>query len=53
MGCVMFGREREQPGVILEPSSEHAIDPTDRSAFDEFRDKIWSVDDYLCKWDTA
>ncbi|GJE99727.1 acetyl-CoA synthetase-like protein [Phanerochaete sordida] len=41
-GCVMFGREREQPGILVEPSAEHAIDPRDEKALVAFRNKIWA-----------
>ena len=37
----MFGREREQAGLLVEPYSEHAVDPADETALAEFRNKIW------------
>ena len=40
-GCVMFGREREQPGILIEPQPEHAVDPNDEAALVAFRNKIW------------
>lgn len=40
-GCVMFGREREQPGVLLEPAAAHALDPGDEAALVRFRNAIW------------
>lgn len=40
-GCVMFGREREQAGVLVEPSPEYSVDPKDDNAVAEFRNKIW------------
>ena len=40
-GCVMFGREREQPGIVIEPQPEHAVDPNDEAALVAFRNKIW------------
>ena len=43
MGCVMFGREREQPGTLLEPSPEYACDPDDETALVAFRNRIWYV----------
>ncbi|EKM50011.1 uncharacterized protein PHACADRAFT_130503 [Phanerochaete carnosa HHB-10118-sp] len=41
-GCMMFGREREQPGIIVEPQPAHAVDPNDMAALAEFRNKIWT-----------
>jgi hypothetical protein len=40
-GVVMFGRERNQVGVLLEPRPEHAIDVKDDNAVAEFRNRIW------------
>ena len=40
-GCVMFGREREQPGILIEPQPEHAVDLDDEAALVAFRNKIW------------
>ena len=40
-GVVMFGRERNQVGVLIEPRPEHAIDVNDEKAVAEFRNKIW------------
>lgn len=37
----MFGREREQPGVLIEPHFEYAVDPADPAALVAFRRKIW------------
>ena len=42
-GCLMFGREREQPGVIIEPVAEDAIDPNDQVALSRLRNKLWCV----------
>ena len=39
----MFGREREQAGVLVEPSPGNAIDPNDTAALAEFRTKLWCV----------
>ena len=41
MGALMFGRERAQPGLIVEPYPQYAIDPDDADALAEFRNKIW------------
>ena len=40
-GCVMFGREREQPGILIEPQPGYAVDPHDSAALAAFRNKIW------------
>ena len=40
-GCVMFGREHEQPGILIEPSPEHAVRPDDQTSLIQFRNKIW------------
>ena len=40
-GVVMFGRERNQVGVLIEPRPEHAIDVNDEKAVAEFRNQIW------------
>ena len=40
-GAVMFGRERNQVGVLLEPAPAHAIDPADEIALARFRNAIW------------
>ncbi|EKM59937.1 uncharacterized protein PHACADRAFT_206156 [Phanerochaete carnosa HHB-10118-sp] len=41
-GCIMFGREREQPGIIVEPQPAYAVDPNDMAALAKFRNKIWT-----------
>ena len=40
-GVVMFGRERNQVGVLIEPSPGRAIDVNDEKAIAEFRNQIW------------
>ncbi|KAH0828782.1 acetyl-CoA synthetase-like protein [Lanmaoa asiatica] len=42
-GVVMFGRERNQAGVLIEPRPEHAIDVNNEKAVAEFRNRIWPV----------
>ncbi|KIP12189.1 hypothetical protein PHLGIDRAFT_371020 [Phlebiopsis gigantea 11061_1 CR5-6] len=42
-GCLMFGREREQPGIIVEPMPEDAIDPDDQMALGRLRNKLWPL----------
>ncbi|GLB38113.1 putative acetyl-CoA synthetase-like protein [Lyophyllum shimeji] len=43
MGTVMFGREHDQPGILIEPKAEHAIDVQDQVQLAELRNKLWSV----------
>ncbi|KAF8120306.1 hypothetical protein EV363DRAFT_1478563 [Boletus edulis] len=40
-GVVMFGRERNQVGVLIEPQPEHALDVNDEKVVAEFRNQIW------------
>ena len=40
-GCVMFGREQAQAGLLVEVEPEHVFDPHDPAAFEAFRDKLW------------
>ncbi|TCD65176.1 putative NRPS-like protein biosynthetic cluster [Steccherinum ochraceum] len=40
-GVVMFGRERNQPGVLIEPAAPYGIPPGDVAALVKFRDAIW------------
>ena len=40
-GAVMFGKGREQAGILLEPAEEYQIDPNDQAALIDFRNKIW------------
>ena len=42
-GALMFGRERNQVGVLVEPRPEHVVDIQDDNAIAEFRNKIWYV----------
>ncbi|KAJ7731258.1 acetyl-CoA synthetase-like protein [Mycena metata] len=39
-GAVMFGRERNQVGVLIEPR-QHTLDPADVQQLAEFRNLIW------------
>ncbi|KAF8215590.1 acetyl-CoA synthetase-like protein [Mycena galopus ATCC 62051] len=43
MGAVMFGRERNQVGVLIEPNHHYAMDPTDEQQLVKFRNLIWPV----------
>lgn len=42
-GAVMFGRGRNQCGLLVEPRPEHNVDPTDPDSLVAFRKKIWCV----------
>ncbi|KAF9223056.1 putative nonribosomal peptide synthetase [Gyrodon lividus] len=42
-GVVMFGRERGQVGILIEPRPEHVVDIQDDQAVAEFRNKIWPL----------
>ncbi|CAK5268755.1 unnamed protein product [Mycena citricolor] len=42
-GAVMFGRERNQVGVLIEPAPQHKIDPRDETQLAEFRNLIWDT----------
>ena len=43
VGCVMFGRERDQPGVLIELESTNTIDVNDEQEIIKARNLIWSV----------
>jgi hypothetical protein len=40
-GVVMFGRERNQAGLLVEPAEKHMFDPADEAALVAFRNEIW------------
>ena len=40
-GAVMFGRGRNQCGILVEPAPGLEIDPKDQSQLAEYRNKIW------------
>ena len=42
-GVCMFGRGRNQTGVLVEPRPEYTIDVTDDKQVAELRNKIWYV----------
>jgi hypothetical protein len=44
-GAIMFGRERNQVGVLVEPWSEHVVDIRDDNAIAEFRNWNWPLVD--------
>ncbi|KAF9073069.1 hypothetical protein BDP27DRAFT_1289576 [Rhodocollybia butyracea] len=43
IGCIMFGQQRDQPGVLVEPSPENVIDSNDLAQVSKFRNMIWPV----------
>ncbi|KAF8215603.1 hypothetical protein K438DRAFT_1748528 [Mycena galopus ATCC 62051] len=43
MGVVMFGRERNQIGVLIEPAEQYKIDPMDEQQVLNFQNLIWPV----------
>ncbi|KAJ3786717.1 acetyl-CoA synthetase-like protein [Lentinula aff. detonsa] len=42
-GVVVFGRQRDQAGILIEPKPEYQIDTNDEVAVSRFRNKIWPV----------
>lgn len=40
-GAVMFGRQRSQVGILVEPRPECRLDTRNDQAVQEFRDKVW------------
>ncbi|OAX31791.1 putative aminoadipate reductase [Rhizopogon vinicolor AM-OR11-026] len=40
-GTVMFGRQRNQVGIIIEPRAGYEIDVDDETQLAEFRNKVW------------
>ena len=42
-GAVMFGRGKFQNGVLIEPTEDFQIDPTDVKQLEAYRNKIWYV----------
>ncbi|KAJ7622628.1 putative aminoadipate reductase [Mycena polygramma] len=40
-GAVMFGRERNQVGVLIEPNPRYKVDPEDDHQVAEYRNLIW------------
>lgn len=55
-GAVMFGRERNQVGVLIEPTVDHFIDVDNEEQVAQFRNRVWpyvedanaSVPTYSC-----
>lgn len=42
-GAVMFGRGKNECGVLIEPSPAYAIDTSHPASVVEFRNQIWCV----------
>ena len=42
-GAVVFGRGRNECGMLIEPKPEYAVDNSDEDAVMAFRNKIWYV----------
>jgi hypothetical protein len=40
-GALVFGHQRDRPGVLVDPSPENFLDVTDERAVAEFRNTIW------------
>ena len=43
MGTVMFGRERDQPGVLIELEPKYAVDVNNEQEVIKARNLVWSV----------
>ncbi|KAG5350707.1 hypothetical protein C0989_009601 [Termitomyces sp. Mn162] len=43
MGAIIFGRTHDQPGILIEPKAQYAIDITDQTQVAELRNHLWSV----------
>ena len=43
MGVVIFGRNHDQPGILVEPKPPYAIDVEDEKQVVKFRNLIWYV----------
>ena len=41
MGCVMFGRERDQAGILIELKAPYAIDPNKAKDVISIRNTLW------------
>lgn len=42
-GCVMFGHQRTEVGILVEPTPSEQIDIDDDGQVAQFRNKIWCV----------
>ncbi|KAG6824143.1 nonribosomal peptide synthetase, partial [Arthromyces matolae] len=43
MGTVIFGRAHDQPGILVEPRANFAINTFDQGQVSELRNKLWPV----------
>lgn len=41
IGAVMFGRERNQVGVLIEPNPQYKLDSKDEEQIAKFRNSLW------------
>jgi hypothetical protein len=48
MGVVMFGRERDQPGVLIELEQQCEIDVSEEQEVIKARSSIWLVSFHSC-----
>jgi long-subunit acyl-CoA synthetase (AMP-forming) len=39
--AIMFGRERNQVGILVEPTPNRVFDPSDSNALARYRNEIW------------
>ncbi|KAI0698168.1 hypothetical protein BC835DRAFT_1413297 [Cytidiella melzeri] len=44
-GAIMFGRGRDQAGILIEPTDENLVDSSSEQALVAFRNRIWPVVD--------
>jgi phage antirepressor YoqD-like protein len=44
MGAIVFGQAHDQPGILIEPKAEYAIDVGDEDQLIKFRNLLWLVD---------
>jgi hypothetical protein len=42
-GAIMFGRDQDRPGVIIELFAEVKVDPNDEKSLPQLRNEIWYV----------
>ncbi|KIK64025.1 hypothetical protein GYMLUDRAFT_241246 [Collybiopsis luxurians FD-317 M1] len=43
LGAIMFGRERDQPGVLIEPTPGNEINVRNLEELSSYRNKIWPI----------
>ena len=47
----MFGQAHDQPGILIEPKEEYAIDSGDEDQLIKFRNLLWLVDSLVFKFE--